>query len=175
MPPLVPAPSGFDTVGSVDQMESALKQTPPGGVVKLYLHPGSVFLLSGAALQVEDIELHLASGGEGATIDGQHLSNLFSIRNATVVLGPSLTLTNGNQGGNGGAVSATDAIVELNNVSVLNSHTGGLGGALLMSGLAAECTLRDSWINNATAAYSGGAITFSGKLLTSSSGSSYGS
>ena len=71
MPPLVPAPSGFDTVGSVDQLDSVLKETPRGGVVKLYLPPGSMIRLSGAAIRVEKIEMHLASGGEGATIDAQ--------------------------------------------------------------------------------------------------------
>ena len=39
----------------------------------------------------------MASSGEGATIDGQCLSRLFFIKGATVTLGPSLTLINGNE------------------------------------------------------------------------------
>eukprot|EP00966_Prymnesium_polylepis_P315094 7280948-Prymnesium_polylepis.1 len=74
MPPLIPGPSGFTTVGTVAQLRAAIDAAPSGSALALFVAPGHVIYLEGSAIVVGPIEVQIASSGEGAVIDAQHQS-----------------------------------------------------------------------------------------------------
>ena len=77
------------------QLRAAIDMTEPQGSLALYLLPNVVYRLDGAAIPCRDMALYLASDGEGATLDAQHLSRLFEVGTGARLTLSKLTLANG--------------------------------------------------------------------------------
>eukprot|EP00966_Prymnesium_polylepis_P267080 6170267-Prymnesium_polylepis.1 len=103
MPPLIPGPSGFTTVGTVAQLRAAIDVASSGSALALFVPPGQVLYLEGSAIVVGLIELQIYSSGEGAVIDAQHQSRVLELRGGASVSLHLLTLAHGQSSTNGGA------------------------------------------------------------------------
>ncbi|KAL3904217.1 MAG: hypothetical protein SGPRY_011371, partial [Prymnesium sp.] len=134
LPPLTPAPSGFTTVATVWQLRALLAAADGSDTLSIYIPPGSIFFLDGSSLVVNNISLRLSSDGEGATIDGQHLSRVLQLQPGARVWLDSLTLANGFVSGNGGIVAMSTCSVVANQVFMVNSSVQGNGGAMFVTG-----------------------------------------
>ena len=75
-PPLSP---GMAVVSSMVQVRGRVAAASQGEAISLYLHDGWRYELGGAELQVTGFNLTLCSAGEGAVLDAQQQSRLFSV------------------------------------------------------------------------------------------------
>ena len=161
LPPLIPGPTGSLTVPTAEQMQDAIANVPRFGSLALFLVPGSFFALGGAAITVGEINLQIASDGEGATLDAQHLSTIFDVRVGAKLQLHSLILANGHStvGGTFGAVRNGSEVV-MSNTTIANSSSAGGGGVVLLCG--GRCTMsRRTLVINSSCVASGGAVAAS--------------
>eukprot|EP00966_Prymnesium_polylepis_P329886 7385564-Prymnesium_polylepis.1 len=116
----------------------------------------------------------MASGGEGAIIDAQHMSRVLELQVGASVRFSLLTLANGQSSTNGGggvvAVN-TGSALELSNSSVVNATSGGNGGAMFVTGGSDVGLFNESSIVNSSCEISGGAIATFGSRVTLAPGS----
>eukprot|EP00966_Prymnesium_polylepis_P067670 1571900-Prymnesium_polylepis.2 len=145
MPPLVPAPdafTGFTTIATTAQLRSAMDAAEPGTSLALYLPQGSVLELGGSPVIVPAINMSLVSAGEGATLDAEHRSQVFTPRSGARLHVSALTLANGHSITNGGTMFIQYSRVTLEQKSsIVNSTSMGFGGAIAMD--AGSLTLSD--------------------------------
>ena len=170
LPSLYPARSGFTTVVTEGQLRSAIQAAPPLSNVSLYLPPSSVFLLGGDPIIVGPINLHLASDGEGSTLDAESLSRVIQVQRGGRVQMWSLTLANGESHAIGGTMHVTDGVrIDMISCRVVKSATQGYGGAIAITG--GRMMLLGSSIVNSSAQQGGGAIFITRGSVTVANGS----
>ena len=135
MPPLVPGPMGFTTVATTAQLRWAIEATPPNGSLTLFIPPGSTLSLEGSAIEIGAVSVHLASDGEGATLDANRDSRLFWVKGEGNLRLQFLTLANGRTSGNGGAVMMSlGGVLHGSNITVVNASCSASGGAISTTG-----------------------------------------
>jgi hypothetical protein len=166
MPPLIPGPPGFDTVGSIAQLRSAVSAAQPNASLSLYLPPSSRFELGGTPITVGAIELELASDSPGATLDAQFSSHLLDVQNGARLRLQSLTLANGNSDSNGGAIRfSPGSETTARSILILNSYSGVNGGALFLNGGVVTMASGSSIRNSSCDRYGGAIMLGSGSLI----------
>ena len=165
MPPSTPGPSGFLTITTVAQLRAEIDAAPPHSSLKLYLPPGSVFLLCGTPLIVGPINLQLVSEGKGATLDAEHRSRVIAVHSGSQILMRSLVLARGYSNEYGGAILVGPGIsLELMRCRFVNSTASKEGGA--MSIIGGRVTVADGSSIVGSKADSGGALTITEGLVT---------
>ena len=112
-PPLLPLPplsSGFDAAASEAELRSLITEAAatPLADVSVYLAPGAHLKLSSQIRCASSINVTVASSSEGATLDGQGQTRLFSLSGGCSLTLRGLTLVNG-KAGRGGVVEADGA------------------------------------------------------------------
>eukprot|EP00966_Prymnesium_polylepis_P048064 1113296-Prymnesium_polylepis.1 len=136
--PLIPAPEGFTTVATTDQLRAAINATVWLGTLALYLSPGSVLLLGGSPILVDGINLQLSSDGEGALLNAEHRSRLFEVQRGGQLTLNFLTLANGKTETNymrGGALNiGFGSSVVVTDSLIIHSISLTMGGAAAVSG-----------------------------------------
>ena len=159
---------------------TALSNT--GMSIGLNLGSGDFTLNQGTGLSIQGGEVSspitIIGAGKSASkiIGGTSTNSIFNIANKNVILS-NLTLTGATVSGtNGGAISATNADVTLNSVSVTKnsvSYNSGNGGGIYQNG--GSLTLNNSNIsnNNVANGSGGGIFSYNGVLESNNSSISY--
>ena len=141
---------------------------PPQGSASLFLPPGSMLEFQGQSIIIGAMDLQIRSEGEGATLDAQHLSQVFVLQRGARLHLHKMTLLNGFASVNGGAVLLTsNASIVLTSCNLTNSIAENLGGTMgVVSG--SSVTMVACGIGNSTAR-EGGALMISDSIVLMSS------
>jgi hypothetical protein len=153
-------------VVTIEQLRTAIDYgARADSPLELYLPPNTTLRLGGAAINVGPISVHLASDGEGATLDAGGDTRAFELQPLANLTLTSLTLANGRLSGGGGTLAvASDILVRGSHVSFVNSSCGANGGAILTMGGTVE--LNDCVFRNSSSQSFGGVITVAGGRVT---------
>eukprot|EP00966_Prymnesium_polylepis_P048065 1113297-Prymnesium_polylepis.1 len=159
--PLIPAPEGFTTVATMDQLRAAINATVWLGTLALYLPPGSVLLLGGSPILVDGINLQLSSEGEGALLNAEHRSRLFKVLRGGQLTLNFLTLANGTSEnyflmGGGALYIGLGSSVVVTDSLIIHSNSPNTGGAAAVSG--GSLLLSNSSLVHSSCYESGGAL-----------------
>ncbi|KAL1530192.1 hypothetical protein AB1Y20_001108 [Prymnesium parvum] len=175
MPPLIPAPNGFTSVGSLAQLRAAIKATPPGGQLRVFLPPDAEYRLGGEEIVVGSIDLTLVSSGSGATLDAHHESRLFKVQNGASLHLSLISLLNGFSESGGGAMVVLSSSVSLSACLIVNSSSNLRGGVFSMDGSSLTVAGGSRIQNSASSFYAGvlymlrsSAIVTDGTLISNS-------
>ncbi|KAL1500157.1 hypothetical protein AB1Y20_012827 [Prymnesium parvum] len=161
-PPPLPPPAPPSAPGAINAQELRTALATPLGN-RFYLQPGTVLHTEGTPFELRGGNMTIWSDGEGAVLDGDHLSSILS-----VVLGgrlrlESITLRNGESYLGGGLITVRSSTVELISCSLTNGSAY-YGGAALVAGgslLMVHCKVSD------VQAWWGGTFAVSGSSFLS--------
>ena len=129
LPPLPPVFPGFDVAASSEaKLRSLIAEAAASQAdVSIYLPPRADFKLGSQISCSSDIKVTVASSGEGATLDGQEQTGLFSLSGGCSLTLRGLTLVNG-RADYGGVVDAEGAgDVEIIDSTVRDCSAGEYG------------------------------------------------
>ena len=161
-PPLAPGPWGASVVVSVQQLRTTLAAVPPLGAIDIYLPPGVVLDLEGAAIVVGAINATIRSAGDGAVFDATHASSIFDVLPGGWLRLESVMLANARSLSPGGALSIRAATVELYGCALTNSSATFGGAASVTDG---RLTVLNSTIESSHASWDGGVILAGGSTV----------
>ena len=137
MPPFMPAPDGYRLITTIDRLRQTIEGALSGVPLALYVPAGSALAIGGAPIVIGLIDLTLASGGEGATLDAHHASRFFEVRPGATLTLEMLTLANGKTAenkGKGGVITVDGASVAIISCHMINSTSNTDGGVMLITG-----------------------------------------
>ena len=110
MPPPPPLSPDFVAAASEAKLRSLITEAATSQAdVAIYLPPRADVKLDSYIYCSSDIKVTVASSGEGATLDGQEQTRLFTLGNGCSLTLRGLTLINGRGNSNGGVVYASNA------------------------------------------------------------------
>eukprot|EP00966_Prymnesium_polylepis_P329473 7385162-Prymnesium_polylepis.1 len=155
LPPFLP--DGTVPVMTAAQLHSVIVSAPSLASLAIYLPAGSVLALGGAQIRVEGIDLRLISDGDGATLDAEGSSRIFVVKHGGRLQLEGITLVNGGNQDNGGAMYIRNATVVLLGSSVRHSASRFAGGMAYIRD-AGSLAISDSSISGCSSTGYGGAI-----------------
>eukprot|EP00966_Prymnesium_polylepis_P206058 4774681-Prymnesium_polylepis.1 len=172
-PPAPPAAPGFNQgaiqVRTTRELWAAIHSIPPSGSADIYLCRGSTFLLEGIPIALRDqVNVHLWSDGEGATIDSEGRMSMFHVAPGVQLKLTSLTLMRGYGTVASGTLDIVNASVAMVDTKIVDSlSSGSIGGSAISLQLGTVAITKGSMISNCTDLFGyGGAIGLESAALT---------
>lgn len=154
-------PTGQVTVGN-----GAASSCTAGALASALASPGVQTILFDCGAAPVSISLSASAsitanvtidGNNRVTLDSNNAFRHFSVNNGSKLTLKKLVLTGGNVTGCGGAVRVVSGMLETNNVSMVNNHANGNGGAVCVEA-GATALLYQSLLRDNSASGNGGAI-----------------